>query len=259
MPFSVDLIKKLERVSPELRGVLIALLEEVEKQREESVTKREFQEFTRRTEENFQKLWQVIRELGEAQKRTEARIEELAEAQKRTEVRVSRLEKVVEELAKAQKRTEDELKSLIKEHKKTRDLVSGLSDTVGYGLEDKIFPYIEDFARREYGVEVEVLDRRNVVYPDGGFDQVNIYIEGRKGKKRIYIVGECKAQPGKRDIKRFVQILERLRGYFKAPVEGFIVGYYYTPDVERYLRESHPEIKVMKSFEFEMKYKPVFS
>ncbi|MGE0825738.1 MAG: PD-(D/E)XK nuclease family protein [Candidatus Binatia bacterium] len=51
---------------------------------------------------DFDELKAIVRDLAEAQKRTEVRIEELAEAQKRTEVRV-------EELAEAQKRTEDEL------------------------------------------------------------------------------------------------------------------------------------------------------
>ena len=55
--------------------------------------------------EEFHSLPAIVRELAEAQKRTEARVEELAEAQKRTEARV-------EELAEAQKRTEARLETL---------------------------------------------------------------------------------------------------------------------------------------------------
>ncbi|MCX8026928.1 MAG: hypothetical protein N3A62_03585, partial [Thermodesulfovibrionales bacterium] len=51
------------------------------------------------TRQEFGELQIVVKELAEAQKRTEQRVEELAEAQKRTEQRV-------EELAEAQKRTE---------------------------------------------------------------------------------------------------------------------------------------------------------
>ncbi|MGQ9748920.1 MAG: hypothetical protein ACUVR9_04960, partial [Desulfosoma sp.] len=43
------------------------------------------------TREDFDDLKQVVRELAEAQKRTEARVEELAEAQKRTELRLEEL------------------------------------------------------------------------------------------------------------------------------------------------------------------------
>ncbi|MCX7670317.1 MAG: hypothetical protein N2439_09625 [Anaerolineae bacterium] len=56
--------------------------------------------------EDVEALQSVVRELAEAQKRTEQRVEELAEAQKRTEQRVDRLEIAVAELIEAQKRTE---------------------------------------------------------------------------------------------------------------------------------------------------------
>jgi hypothetical protein len=50
-----------------------------------------------------------VRELAEAQKRTELRVEELTEAQKRTELRVEELAQDIKELAQAQKRAGDEL------------------------------------------------------------------------------------------------------------------------------------------------------
>ncbi|RMG03329.1 MAG: hypothetical protein D6726_05830 [Nitrospirae bacterium] len=199
------------------------------------------------TKTEFNELKEVVRELAEAQKRTEARVEELAEAQKKTEQRV-------DELAEAQKRTEEEIKKLATGLKQTRDMVAGLSDTVGYGLEDRIIPYMERFAHKEYGIKVEVLDRRNIIYPDGRFDEVNIYIEGKRNGKRAYLIGECKARPSKRDIKRFNEVLKRVREQLGENVEGFIVGYYYAPDIERYIRERYPEIKMMKSFQFELKY-----
>ena len=62
--------------------------------------------------DDFLELPRIVRELAEAQKRTEARVEELAEAQKRTEARLERLEATVLELAEAQKRTEARLESL---------------------------------------------------------------------------------------------------------------------------------------------------
>jgi DNA repair ATPase RecN len=54
----------------------------------------------------------ALTELAEAQKRTEARVEELAEAQKRAEERLTRLEVAVAELAEAQKRAEERLTRL---------------------------------------------------------------------------------------------------------------------------------------------------
>ncbi len=223
---AIKIKERIKRVFPEKQaGVLVELVDMVD----ETVKVSDFNE-----------LKSIVADLAKAQK-------ELAEAQKRTEQRV-------EELAEAQKKTEEELRKLIKEHEKTRQMVAGLSDTVGYGLEDKIMPYIPDFARKEFGIETVLIDRRNIVYPDGRYDEVNVYVEGRKNGERVYLIGECKARPGKKEIERFAGLLKRVRSHLNAPVYSFIVGYYYSPKVEKYLKEKYPEIKMMKSFEFEMKY-----
>jgi len=252
------------RITPSLKREIIKIVDE--RIKEAHVTR-----------EDFTELKNIVKDLAEAQKRTEQRVEELAQAQRRTEERLTQLtirvdqltervnqlaeaqkrtEQRVEELAQAQKRTEEELRLLIKEHERTREILSEISDTVGHGLEDKIFPYLYDFARKEYGVEVEVVDRRNILYTDGRFDEVNIYVEGRRDGERVYIVGECKSRPSIKEVDNFWRLIERLREHFKAKVYPFVVGYTYSPSVEEYLRTKYPEIRVLKSFEFELKYKP---
>lgn len=69
MSYSVALIRKIDSVAPELKETLLLLLEKIEQQREASVTRTEFGE-----------LKNIVRELAEAQKRTEQRVEELAKA-----------------------------------------------------------------------------------------------------------------------------------------------------------------------------------
>jgi uncharacterized coiled-coil protein SlyX len=73
---------------------------------------RELAEAQRRTEERLGRLEGIVAELAEAQRRTEARVAELAEAQRRTEERLDRLEGIVAELAEAQRRTEERLDRL---------------------------------------------------------------------------------------------------------------------------------------------------
>lgn len=80
------------KITPEVKKEIIKIVDE--RIKEAHVTK-----------EDFSELKDIVKELAEAQKRTELRIEELAEAQRRTEVRV-------EELAAAQKRTEERLEQL---------------------------------------------------------------------------------------------------------------------------------------------------
>ena len=196
----------------------------------------------------------------------------------RTEHRLDRLEKIVGELALAQKRTEEALRTLtatVGDMKKdlgdmkkdlgdvkkglgdVRKQVGGLSMTVGYGLEDKLFPYVRDFVKKEFGAEMTVTDRRNLIYPDGKHDEINIYAEGTKDGHTLFIIGECKAQPGKKDFDRMDQMLVRVRKAVNGDIHPFLVGYHFSPDVEAYAKKTYPHIRICKSFEFGLKYKKI--
>jgi len=103
------------------------------------------------TREDFNALKQVIEELAQAQKKTEQRVEELAQAQKRTE---------------------EELCSLVREHAKTREMVAGLSDTVGYGLENQAYKALPRLLERDFDLKIkDRLARRYIVYKDGKEDE----------------------------------------------------------------------------------------
>ena len=110
------------------------------------------------TREDFNALKQVV--------------EELAQAQKKTEERLGRVEAAVEELAQVQKRTEEELCSLVREHAKTREMVAGLSDTVGYGLENQAYKALPRLLERDFDLKIkDRLARRYIVYKDGKEDK----------------------------------------------------------------------------------------
>jgi len=241
MPVSIALIKKLEGLEPQLRGVLFAILEEIEKQREETVTKKEFNE-----------LKEIVAELAEAQKRTEERlirleatVEKLAEAQKRTEQRVA-------ELAEAQKRTEQELQKLIEEHRKTRDQVGGLSNTVGYILENEAMKALPILLEKEFGLKLkERLIRRFAQDNKGKQIEVNIIGQATKDGKRVVIIGEAKAQLSKNKVNEFLsKKLNRLQGVFKEEIFPILVTHMIAqPDVEEYAHKKGIK-RVYYSYEF---------
>ncbi|MCP4104117.1 MAG: chordopoxvirus fusion protein [Desulfobacteraceae bacterium] len=188
MPFSVAFMKKLDSADPGFKDILWSLLEEIERDREESVTKKEFGELS----EIVGRLGQTVWELAEAQK-------QLAEAQKRTEMKV-------EELALAQKRTEQELHELVGEHRKTRQQLGGLTMTVGYGLENAAYPKLPDLLHRDFGLAVqERLVRRFVKDKKGNDIEVNIFGKATRDGEDVVIVGEAKSQLSKNDIKRFLR------------------------------------------------------
>jgi cell division protein FtsB len=244
MIFGVELIEELEKLDPTIRSAFLKILRLIEKSIGEVVKKEDFLELKNSVEiltENVNKLSKTVGELVEAQKKSEERID--------------KLEQTVQELAEAQKRTEEELRELTKEHKITRQLVVNLSDTVGYGLEDKLFPYIKDFAQKEYGIKVKKFGRKNLVYANGKYDELNIFIEGDRGKKPVYVIGECKAQLGKKDIDKFSHILKRVSKHLNAEVEGFLVSYTISPEVEKYIEDFYPELKFYYSYHFELNYR----
>ena len=143
MDISTGLIRKLEKVEPHLREVLVSILEEIERQREERVTRKEFQE-----------LRDIVKELAQAQKRTEERltrleetVEKLAQAQRRTEERVN-------ELAQAQRKTEEEIARLTGEVITLKKEVGGLAHTVGYRLEDEAMKALPEILKKEMNLGI---------------------------------------------------------------------------------------------------------
>ncbi len=256
------------------------LNELAEAQRRTEQRLNELAEAQRRTDERLEELAVRVNELAEAQRRTEQRLNELAEAQGRTEQQVRELteaqkntEKRFNELAEAQRRADERFNVLNETVKKLaqelvemrlqfgaeikdiRQQLGGLAMAVGYGIEDKVMPYFFDLAKKDYGVLVKRVDRRNYIYPDGRYDEINIFAEGAKGRKRHVIVAECKAQPSKKDTDRLIEMAERLRNDTKATIYPILIGYMFSPEVESYAKEKYPALRLMKTYEFELNYK----
>jgi DNA repair exonuclease SbcCD ATPase subunit len=247
--FSAKFIRKIEKLEPDLRDVLFAFIDELEMQRLESVNKEDFRELkgiVKDLAEAQKRTEKKIEELAEAQKRTEKRVEELAEAQKRTEKRVEELaeaqkrtEKKVEELAEAQKQTEKEIKTLIKEHKETREQLGGLAMGFGYQLEDLAYKKLPGLLEKDPGITIkDGLKRTYLKDNEGEFIEVNIFGKGEKQGKVVTIIGEAKAQLSKKKVDEFLRKkIKRLDGLYEN-VFKIIVTYMITsPDVEVYVKE----------------------
>ena len=101
-----EIERDLSRVKLEkLKGILNGLLDEIEAERRfraELVKK-----------EDFSELKAIVKELVEAQKRTEISIEKLTEAQKKSDERLTRVEAAIEKLTQAHTRFERTFESKI--------------------------------------------------------------------------------------------------------------------------------------------------
>ena len=237
---------------------------------------------------DFEELKGVVKELAEAQKRTEQRVEELTEvqkrteeslesfkktteenfnrvwkaidelveAQKRTEQRVDELveaqkrtEQRVDELAEAQKRTEEEIRKLTKEQIKIKEELGGLSHTVGYRLEDEAFKALPSLLKQDFGITlVGKLKRDFLEIEPQKFIEVNIWGYGKKNGKEYTIIGEAKSQLKKKDIDEFLKKLEVIKKYIPKKQFPILVTYIAHPQVQSYAKEKN--IKIYFSYEF---------
>ena len=211
---------------------MVSELIEIQKRTEEKVA--DLAEAQKRTEEKVADLAEVqtrtekqVADLAEAQKRTEKQVADLAEAQKmiekqvadlveaqkRTEEKVAylaeaqkRTEKQVADLAEAQRKTEIILQNLIKDHNNTKKMVAGLSDTVGYTLENAAYKSLPELLKRDYNIIIkEKLKRTFVMNNDGDMIEVNIYGKGEMNGKLITIIGESKVHISKNKIDKFIR------------------------------------------------------
>ncbi|MEM3466416.1 MAG: hypothetical protein QW566_08105 [Candidatus Jordarchaeales archaeon] len=266
--------QRLDQLTEAQRKTEQRLNELAEAQRKTEQTVNELTEAQKKTEQRLNELAEAQRkteqrlnELAEAQRKTEQTVNELAEAQRKTEQRLNELaeaqrktEQTVNELTEAQKKTEQRLNELAEAQKKTeKELaalakqVGGLSNAVGYGIEDRLMAFIPAYIQKTYRLRTISVGRKNIVYPSGEYDEVNIFTEAvdPEGKK-FYVIGECKAQPGKKDVDRFVKKVRRLEAHLKASIYPLLVGYSFSPEIERYISQRYPFINTAMTYEIEM-------
>ncbi len=228
--------------------VTVAELAEAQKRSEERLTRlevtvAELAEAQKRSEERLTRLEVTVAELAEAQKRSEERltkvesrldrVEEalaaLAEAQRRTEERLN-------ELAEAQKRTEDALAQLTLRHDELHERLEGLSNTVGYTLEDRALFGLPRVLEQE-GITLEDGLVRKYTWVGRKGRQINIYGHGRRGDQPVLIVGEAKVRPSRKEIQRFERLARQLAEDEEREPFLLFVAYDFPPEIEDYLRE----------------------
>ncbi len=133
-------------------------------------------------------------------------VKELAEAQKESEKKLTRVEVAVEELAEAQRRTEESLNRLVGRVGKVEDRLEGVSNSVGYSLENMAYKSLPSILKQE---DIKVIDRMKRRYYKGR--QINIFAEAKRDGKDILILGEAKVRPSKIEIDKFLKIVEKVK------------------------------------------------
>ena len=231
--------KKFSHLPQDLRENLIEGLSIVEETLREEIHSKIFRE-----------IRDAIRKTEERLERVEKAIEKLADAQRRTEERVGRLEEAVERLAEAQRKTEEEIARLSRDMRKLKKEVGGLSNTVGYTLENEAMKALPSLLEKDFGIKVEGrFVRESLELPDGRETDVNILGFGRKNGKEIVIVGEAKVQLGKKHIEKFRRKVDNVFApYFGKEIFPLMVTHYATKSVLRTAKKNG--IVVYFSYQF---------
>ena len=176
------------------------------------------------SKEEFRELKAVVADLAEAQKRTEQRVNELAEAQKRTELSLKALQ--------------DEVAKLATGLQDTRRMVGGLSDTVGYVLEDRAIRSLPAILSERFGITVTGSLRRSFIeHPDGRTSELNIFGRGNnRSNETVTILGEAKSRLSKKHVDSLLRLRDRLEaeGILEGEPVLVMIAYSVDPRVERH-------------------------
>ena len=239
----MEILQKLSAVfDPRQATVLAEIIAEA---RDELVRARDFNE-----------LKGIVRELAEAQKRTEQRVEELAEAQKRTEQRVEELaeaqkrtEQRVEELAKALAETQRQIQELTHQMGEMRRELGGLGRSMAYALENEAYRMLPAFLAERYGIRVTERFVRTYI----GDEEINLFGRGRRDGQEVLIVGEVKvrAEKGRREdpLEQLEQKVEVVREVYPGEeMVLLLVTHHAHPDILRQAQERG--VIVVQSFEW---------
>ena len=178
-----------------------------------------YNELVRRAD--FNELKDVVRDLAEAQSRTEERVGALAEAQGRTEKRV-------EELAEAQQRTEYAVQQLAQQ-------VGGLSNRMGGDLEDIAADLIHDSLQRELGWQVDGLGRAWQSW-EGTEEEIDVFgkvHDPARPDTPLWVVAEVKFNLTMRDFERFALLLERAARHLEGEIVPICFCYRIRPAVRQ--------------------------
>ena len=161
---------------------------------------------------DFSELKSIVKDLAQAQRRTEERVGELAQAQRRTEVALQRLSRQV----------------------------GGLSETVGGDIEDIAYIVLHDVLQREFGWQVGLLERQWQTWGKEP-EEVNILGQARDPSRPdqvIYIVGEAKHNLTAKEVDRFIGQLKRAGDHLEGEIFPVCFCYRARPEVQQKVKDA---------------------
>jgi hypothetical protein len=166
----------------------------------------------------FNELTAVVRDLAEAQQRTEARVEELAGAQKELAEAQRELADAQKELADAQKETTWAVKDLAKQ-------VGGLAGALGGSLEDFACDLVPELLEHHQGMVIASAGPEEIVVA-GKPTEFDVVIRGTIGGEPVVVLCEVKAAVSASEVRRFLKVVGAARASTRgAEIRALFFGF----------------------------------
>lgn len=196
---------------------------------------------------DFNELKAIVKDLADAQQRTEARMDELAQAQNRTEAEIGKL-------AQAQNRTEASIAAMTRAITGMAQELGGLSRSMSYSLENESYRNLPALLKTHYDITVY----EKIVRLDLDGEEINLFARGERNGQPVYLVGESKLQLDERRNSRRAaeEILDQIdkkaevvqRHYPDAEIVRVLITHYARPVVLQRAKERG--VLVIQSFEW---------
>jgi hypothetical protein len=187
----------------------------------------------------FNELTAVVRDLAEAQQRTEARVEELAGAQKELAEAQRELADAQKELADAQKELADAQKELAEAQKELADAqkettwavkdlakqVGGLAGALGGSLEDFACDLVPELLEHHQGMVIASAGPEEIVVA-GKPTEFDVVIRGTIGGEPVVVLCEVKAAVSASEVRRFLKVVGAARASTRgAEIRALFFGF----------------------------------
>ncbi len=130
----------------------------------------------------------IVRDLAQAQQRTEQQVAALTQAQQRTEQQVAALTQAQQRTEVQVQRTEQQIQRLAQVVEGTNRELGGLSRSMSYALENEAYRVLPALLRAQHGIEVE----ERIVRAEVGGKEINVFGRGKRAGQPVLIVGEVK-------------------------------------------------------------------
>lgn len=211
------------------------------------------------TKVEFNELKEIVKDLAEAQKRTELRLEELTKRVDKLTIRMDQLTERVDQLTirmdELAKRVDELTVNVSRLERKVEDLVGemkgmkvtiqdmkqemgGMSHAIGYGLEDQSYLTLPPVLKRDHAITLKGRLKRGFLETGRNkYIEINIWGQGERDGKSIEIIGEAKTQLKKKDVDKFLQTLQAIQPHIDHSIHPICITYQTSPAVSQYAKD----------------------